>query len=492
MALATGCFYTVVLNEDGRLFSSGNNSNGCLLQGTRVHERRFVSIARKNTRFAAIKAGLQHWLALDEDGRLWGCGSNFHGQLGLGQETLETLCLSLVPLLTLGGQRVHSLSVGLAHSIICTSSCRIFATGCNTEGQLGTGDFTRRSEFVAVHGGSDAKLQCRASLGPCSLAAGGWHSLAIDPEGNVWTWGSLIGTPPTSLPDGNVGRAQAPVPGRFHPETFELEKVCAVSAGHCHAIAITRSAVFSWGDGSKGCLGQGHWESLALPTKIDTFTGCVLTSVACGPYHNIATHASGRAFAWGNNNRGQLGLGDLVDRSTPAPLPVHTVHHQRIMEVSAGVEHCGAISEGGVLYTWGRCKTNGVRSFSGPRDSRKSITCGLGVASGSYTLPNPVRVTALFEKGPPSGARTSRLGRWHGISTAHAVAWLMGAHRRLGSTSSLSVSAHSVPAPDARRSARIARRAEQGRPCWVFALPPDVVQCILDQCRGRHGWFCRT
>jgi alpha-tubulin suppressor-like RCC1 family protein len=160
--MATGCFYTVVLNEDGRLFSSGNNSNGCLSQGTRVHERLFVSIeaARKITSFATIKAGLQHWLALDEDCRLWGCWSNFHGQLGLGQETLETLCLSLVPLLTLGGQRVHSLSVRLAYSIICTSSGRIFATGCNTEGQLGTGDFTRRSEFVAVHGGSDAKLQC--------------------------------------------------------------------------------------------------------------------------------------------------------------------------------------------------------------------------------------------------------------------------------------------------------------------------------------------
>jgi alpha-tubulin suppressor-like RCC1 family protein len=35
MSIATGCCYTVVLNQDGRLFCSGNNINGCLSQGTR-------------------------------------------------------------------------------------------------------------------------------------------------------------------------------------------------------------------------------------------------------------------------------------------------------------------------------------------------------------------------------------------------------------------------------------------------------------------------
>jgi alpha-tubulin suppressor-like RCC1 family protein len=138
----------------------------------------------------------------------------------------------------------------------------------------------------------------------------------------------------------------------FHPETFGLEKVCAVSAGHCHAIAITRSAVFSWGDGSKGCLGQGHWESLALPTKIDTFTGCALTSVACGPYHTIATHASGRAFAWGNNNRGQLGLGDFRKQHTPSR--VMDLTGKMVVKLSCGAFHTACITEDESVYTWGQ------------------------------------------------------------------------------------------------------------------------------------------
>ncbi len=136
---------------------------------------------KKNTRFTAVKAGMQHWLALDEDGKLWGCGSNFHGQLGLGQETLETLSLSPVSLRALAGQRVRSVAAGLAHCLLCTTESRVFAAGCNTEGQLGTGDFANRSEFVAVHEGSQTP-KCRAS----SVAAGGWHSLAVDPDDGVW------------------------------------------------------------------------------------------------------------------------------------------------------------------------------------------------------------------------------------------------------------------------------------------------------------------
>lgn len=474
MSIATGCCYTVVLNQDGRLFCSGNNINGCLSQGTRAHQRRFVSVAvrKKNTRFTAVKAGMQHWLALDEDGKLWGCGSNFHGQLGLGQETLETLSLSPVSLRALAGQRVRSVAAGLAHCLLCTTESRVFAAGCNTEGQLGTGDFVNRSEFVAVHEGSQTP-KCRAS----SVAAGGWHSLAVDPDGGVWTWGSVIGTPPTYLAEGGVDRARAAVPGRFPTQTFGLEQVFAVAAGHCHSIALTASAVFSWGDGSRGCLGQGHYESLALPAPIHKLAGCATTSVACGPYHNIATHGSGRASVWGNNNRGQLGLGDLIDRSIPALLPAHLLHHERIMEVSAGVEHCGAVTANGALYTWGRCRADGREGSASAR-----APCGLGVASSSQALLRPERVAALFDRAPPGragpqAARVARLGRWHGVSMAHALAWLMGT-RPPRRAETKEKDHHHRPA---RVSARLACRAKQ---CWVSALPPDIVQLILEQCRG--------
>lgn len=60
---------------------------------------------------------------------------------------------------------------------------------------------------------------------------------------------------------------------------------------------------------------------------------------------------------------------------------------------------------------------------------------------------------------------------------AHALAWLMGT-RPPRRAEVKEKDHHHRPA---RVSARLACRAKQ---CWVSALPPDIVQLILEQCRG--------
>jgi hypothetical protein len=44
MAVAAGCFFSLVIAEDGRLFASGNNTNCCLADGSRAHQGRFVTV----------------------------------------------------------------------------------------------------------------------------------------------------------------------------------------------------------------------------------------------------------------------------------------------------------------------------------------------------------------------------------------------------------------------------------------------------------------
>ena len=305
-------------------------------------------------------------------------------------------------------------------------------------------------------------------------------------------------------PDGTIGRAQAPMPCAFHPEVFDGQRVRAVAAGHCHIVTVTRrepsgeasgeaspeASVWSHGDACKGCLGHGlepgAARSLALPARVAALEGLSVSAVACGPYHNLAV-ARGLVFAWGNNGMAQLGLADCVDRAAPALVPLSAFGFERVAEVAAGVEHGCALTEMGVLYTFGRGKAAGL-------GGRPHVPCGLGLPGAPAVQARPARVGALFER-QPSGARRARLGRWHGIPLAHALAWLLGTlppRAEPAGPEPLGDGPLGGPSPPARRSARLAaRRAAHAhaRRCWVAALPADVARIILDQCRGRHGWF---
>lgn len=75
------------------------------------------------------------------------------------------------------------------------------------------------------------------------------------------------------------------------------------------------------------------------PIRADTLTA--------GPYHTC-TILGGRLSCWGSNAMGQLGVGDVVDHTSPAP-----VEGDDWVEVAAGERHACARREGGSLWCWG-------------------------------------------------------------------------------------------------------------------------------------------
>ena len=65
-------------------------------------------------------------------------------------------------------------------------------------------------------------------------------------------------------------------------------------------------------------LGLGTSTDMVFsPTLVESLTGVPLAGVACGGNHTLVVTVSGAVFAFGSNNHGQLGLGDLTDRRWP-------------------------------------------------------------------------------------------------------------------------------------------------------------------------------
>ena len=76
------------------------------------------------------------------------------------------------------------------------------------------------------------------------VAAGGYHSLAVDSDGHVWSWGlndkGQLGYGTTE----NSGAAQMVMIGDNQP----MENIVAVAAGNKHSLALTADGhVYAWG-----------------------------------------------------------------------------------------------------------------------------------------------------------------------------------------------------------------------------------------------------
>lgn len=94
-----------------------------------------------------IVAGLNHSLALGEDGTLWSWGQNNYGQLGIGSTADQWF-----PGLVSGLSNVAVAAGGIYHSVAAKADGTVWAWGYNAYGQVGDGTMTQRLTPVQVSG----------------------------------------------------------------------------------------------------------------------------------------------------------------------------------------------------------------------------------------------------------------------------------------------------------------------------------------------------
>lgn len=97
-----------------------------------------------------------------------------------------------------------------------------------------------------------------------------------------------------------------------------------------------------------GRLGLGNNKNFDSPQKVQGLHNII--QVACGDSHTLALDEEGTVFAFGQNSYGQLGSGiDWDDYLEPLKLKFP----EKIDYIACGNSSSAAITESGVLYTWG-------------------------------------------------------------------------------------------------------------------------------------------
>jgi len=377
--VSAGANHSVVLRDDGTVWTWGLNSLGELGDGTTTSPRSIPGIVNGLTGITAISAGADFTLALRNDHTVWAWGYNGSGQLGDGTTTQRTL-----PIQVSGLTGATAVAAGAEFSVALKSDGAVWAWGKNTAGQLGDGTTTQRTQPVQVSG----------LTGMVSVMAGDTHVLALKSDGTVWAWGDNTAS---DLGDGTTINRSTPV------QSSLPSAMTRVGAGSSISFALDAAGnVWAWGSDALGQLGVGFESGwVSSPTQIGSFDS--LAGVEGGLGFALGARTDGTAWSWGNNSQGQLGDAAAESRRS-APAQISGLGS--ILSLSAGSAHALAVTTDGVVWAWG---ANGSGQIGdGTLDMRtsptkiseaafnwKTSTPRISPGTGSYTAITTVTLTAV-------------------------------------------------------------------------------------------------
>ena len=307
--VALGVDHIVVLDENGEVWTAGCNQYGALgidenagkyWYGTQIETLRKVTVGDGSVKIRAVAAGQYHTILIDENGGVWTAGYNSDGQLGRSENvnsgTPNTVFKKAEGL---DNVKIVGASGGTAHTVLLDESGNVWTAGNNLHGQLGrqtAKNVNPKFEKVA-DGISGVKIT--------AIAAGSRYTVLLDESGNVWTAGSNgygeLGRETNGMSSSVFGKAdlQGATAAKF------------IAAGGTTIVIDTDGNVRTSGINGHGQLGRdtgGESSDSKLLAVTDGIDGAEIIAAAtgAGAYHSVLLDKNGVIRTCGSNQCGQL------------------------------------------------------------------------------------------------------------------------------------------------------------------------------------------
>lgn len=328
-SLALGQAHALAIKKDGSLWAFGTGTKGQLGQGT-----------SPTTTTTPLRIGDDKWehvssygwtnFGIKQDGTLWTWGMDMNGVLGHASIPDQFFPLQI-------GTRNDWKYVQASpyNALAVTKTGELYAWGVNSSAQLGLGSSSGNVN-TPTRVGQDSDWTI-ASIGT-------YHSLGIKNDGTLWSWGTQWeGTLGNGLATGTINTpTQVGVANNW--------RMVYTSTDHSYAIK-TDGTLWSWGNNSDFAGGRSTSPATTLvPTQVGTENNW--DALAVTNDHVLALKTDNTLWSWGNNNNGELGIGNFTNTFTPTKIP------GTWKAVSGADNHCVATKTDGTLWTWGQNTLN--------------------------------------------------------------------------------------------------------------------------------------
>jgi len=300
VSVAAGYDYSVAVDDNGVLWTWGQDAYGQLANGNDNASNVSPSPISGMSNFVSVAAGERHTLALLTNGTVWASGLDSngylaaYGQLGVGGLPYPFYTNSLIQSSIPNGTMIVAIAAGGYHSLALDNSGNVWSWGWGASGQLGNGGTTNLT--------TPTKLSTISNV--IAIAGGYYHSMALTADKNLWTWGDNF--------SGELGRGGSnQFPGRVLASGLS-SNVVAISAGDGFSLAVTTNGyVYTWGDNTFGELGNGsQGGSLTTPTSIAGISNVVQVAASPTGPHGMSLaldHGTNYVWGWGYDNNGEVG-----------------------------------------------------------------------------------------------------------------------------------------------------------------------------------------
>lgn len=329
---------TVCAIADGKVYCWGNGTGGNLGNGSLSNLTTPVAVDRSimnGTVTDIAMSGLTTCAIAGGKAYCWGTGAQ--GQLGNGITVATSTTPVKVSTLQMSGV-VQKLTVGSAH-FCALSEEKVYCWGSGAA--VGNGSSSGSSVPVAVNTSAMSGKVTR-------IDSSNSHNCAIaDSKAYCWGNGSYSQTASGHLGIGSTSTVNIPTAVVTSTMASPVTEIDTFGATTC---AISDGRVYCWGENNTGRLGDGTNTTSNVPVAVNTSTMSKQVS-AINVYTHVCAISDDALYCWGAGGGGQLGNGASVNSSVPVAVTT-SVMKGKVTATSLGTQHTCAISDDR-MYCWG-------------------------------------------------------------------------------------------------------------------------------------------